>query len=136
MKCGKCAYSLAEVIFAIGLLALCLFVLMGVMISSLKLSGQNSEAVQAQQFAQQLLEKSRPPTLISATSQIYDGRQSNPPINGFPPAPYPSAQVAGQDYKFLVRVEPETTPKLVSVHVTVFYGDSHQVDLESSIFQP
>ena len=122
--------------WAIALLALGALSLLGVLIYGLRLSGLNREATQAAQLAQQLLENSRGALLPTALA-TFDGAAGDPRVNGFPPAPFPSVEVAGQTYFFKVVSEPVAAQtSLYSVRVKVSWNGNHQAELQTYYYRP
>ena len=129
-------YSLLEVMVALGLLGVIALACVLTLSGSLRLTAQNREALQATQVAQQLLEKTQQGNTLPAGSSRFDGRQSTPsaPVAGFPPDPYPSVNIAGQNYLLEVVSEPVAgTPELYSVMVYVYWNPDHKIQLQTFV---
>lgn len=130
----KRGFSLLEVIFAIALLAVLALGLLALFINGLKLSSQNRETTKCAKVAQQLLENLRDRSLeFPKTPQTFRASQSDPQVNGFPPAPYPKLLLGRQEYFVDVQIEPVTGHlHLYSVRVQVGWPDgSHPVELQT-----
>lgn len=127
-------FSLIEVVFAVALLAVLALGLLALFINGLKLSTQNREATKSAKVAQQLLENLRDRSLeFPKTPQDFRALDGDPPINGFPPNPYPRVDLGGQEYLVNVQLEPVAGHlHLYSVRVQVSWPDgSHQVQLQT-----
>lgn len=127
-------FSLLEVIFALALLAALALGLLALFINGLKLSTQNRETTKCAKVAQQLLENLRDRSLeFPKTPQNFRATQSDPQMNGFPPAPYPRLVLGIQKYFVNVQIEPVTGQlHLYSVRVLVSWPDgSHRVELQT-----
>lgn len=134
----KKGLSLVEVVVAIGVLAMSVLALMGVLTGIFKLSAQTDESAVAMRGAQELLDRLRTDSMeLPSLAVSFDGAANEPKLQGFPPDPYPKQQIEGQEFAY--RVEWEPVPGKVDlylVHIGVHWGKNHQVKLDSYVFRP
>ena len=105
-------FNLAEVLLAVFLITLALLAVVGVFTASLPFLSHNREAATASALARSLHEEMLARGGLPTTPTLFRGSVPDPPVAGFPPAPYPRQQVEGRDYDFEVRVDPEEVPPL------------------------
>lgn len=122
--------SLAEVIIAIGLLAVAIVSLVAMFSRGMIQLGHSKQVSQATDAAQTCLEtiKAGGPGFVALGT--FDGRQDDPAnADGFPPAPYPKT---AEGYPLVVRASQTGTPAgTVAVSVEVFYESGQKVYLET-----
>lgn len=119
---------------AVGILAIAMLALIGVFTTGLKLLAQSRDSQTATQLARELMEQTRASGNVCRTAQVFDGSVPTPPINGFPPPPYPAANVGGLPFTFVVRTTP-VRPDLIGVQVEVRWA-RHSIRTESSFYAP
>ena len=125
------AFSLGEVVLATGLMALVMLSILTVLIGGLQTQTQSSQLLQAQELARQELEAIRVGNFsANPDGTIYDGRAGTAPSGGYPPAPYPTQNVLGQDYQIMINVQ-RLSPTLRSIRVDVFWDAKHSIHLET-----
>ena len=119
-----------EVLVATGLLCVVVVSLMVVLSGGLSMLNQADQMSVARSLASQEIEMIRAGDYSFVPDGTYfDGRQGTPPVNGYPPAPYPS-QAQGQVYTLAVGAQLIAT-NLRSVRVDVFWGKGHTLHLET-----
>lgn len=124
----KRGFSLLEVMLTVGLLALVVVGLLVVFEGGLKLLEQAEQTETASSIARQELEQIK---LGATVDGFFDGATPTPPINGFPPAPYP-AVVRNRSYHLVVRAT-STSSRLRRIDVEVHDG-ARTVITMSSVF--
>lgn len=127
------ALSLAEVIIAVGVLAIAILAITGMFTRGFIMLGQSRQVTEATNAGQALLETmtARDPAEIS--EGVFDGRIPTPPNSdiGFPPAPYPRTE---QGYPMVVRASRTGAPPgTVSVIVEVHYSQNSKVTLATYV---
>lgn len=126
--------NLAEVMLALGILAVAMLALIGVFTSGLRLLAQSRDAQTATQLARQLLEQVRVSGNVPHAALTFDGSIPTAQVAGFPPAPYPAATVANLPFTLVVTTQP-IRPDFVAVRVVVRWHQ-HQVMTESCFYAP
>jgi type II secretory pathway pseudopilin PulG len=113
------AHSLLEVLFAVTLLLLTTLALVLVLGSGLQMSAAGQERVKATEIAGEMLESIRQQgyLAIPSASLTFDSRLDDPPLDGFPPQPYPYRTDASA-FRLEVSTK-QMAPNLRSVRVTV-----------------
>lgn len=120
---------------ALGILAVAVLTIIATFTGALQLSSKSSEITAATGVGQDFLEAVRDSgyDFVPDGTFSFDGRRGDPAIDGFPPDPYPVAQVDGRDYSLKVRVDPKgATLKVVSVEV--FWGNQSRIALETYFY--
>lgn len=117
---------------ALAVASLALLTMIGVFTSGLRLMTQGEAVTSATETGRDLLEavKEQGYALVPATDQVFDGTKPvpDPPVAGFPPAPYPAPNMR-------VIVE-QVQPGLKSVTVQVFREKDVPVTLETYLAEP
>lgn len=121
--------TLSEVILVIGLLAVVVVALMTLFSQGLKALSHAQESENANAVARQLLEQVGP----NSSDGTFDGNLPTPPVNGFPPAPYPAVD-RDRHYVLVVRATALTT-RLRQVRVEVQQGGRKIVELEKVVLR-
>ena len=124
------AFTLAEVVMAIGILAFAFVTVITLMVGGLRQLEQSNQYSQAQSLARQQLESIRSQG-YALDSCLYDGRIPNPPVAGFPPPPYPGVSNE-QPYKIVVKVD-KFSSRLCNCWVDVYWGPRHHLRAESIV---
>lgn len=127
--------TLLETTLAVGLVAVALLVLIGVFTGGMQLMSRSGEIADATEAGRQLLEtvKRNGYDKIPADTRTFDGRAGDPPLDDFPPSPYPQATLpSGGTYPLLVHVEPRTGTAL-AVRVEAYYSDTGKVVLFTEV---
>ncbi len=112
--------SLVELILALAIVAIAIIALVTLFISGLKLLGRSADVQRSSEIARETVEAIVDMGHAQAPSaaSVFDGRNNDPQdANGFPPAPYPTANVEGRLYPITVSVEPLGSLKVVQVRV-------------------
>ena len=126
--------TLAEVLLAVGLVAVALLGLASVFIHGLQLGSGSHEVTAATEVAREVLERVRAagyPALGAPAS--YDGAIPTAQNGqGFPPYPYPFKEVGGRVYTVFVRTETRGL-NLTGVEVRVSWGPRSSVSLEALV---
>lgn len=132
-------YSLAELVLAVGLVAVALLSLMSVFLSGVEMAGRSRDVNLATELARQTLEQLRFNVrkagldCIPAGTYSYDGRLPTPSTGAaplqFPPAPYPGSG----PFKVIVTGEELNPGRLKAVAVEVVWGASGRVRLETHL---
>ncbi|MCA9796903.1 MAG: hypothetical protein KC910_34070 [Candidatus Eremiobacteraeota bacterium] len=128
-------FTLAEVMVALGLITIAVLTIIAAFTGALQLSSKSSEITAATGVGQDFLEAIRDAgyDFVPDGTYTFDGRRADPAIDGFPPDPYPVAQVDGRDYSLKVRVAPKgATLKIVTVEV--FWGNQSRIALETFFY--
>lgn len=122
--------SLMEVVLAVGLAALTLLLLTGVITGGTRLMARSSSVATSTEIARQFLEVTRRNGYgkLPETNRVFDGRRPDAAVGEFPPAPYPHAEIAGRRYPIRVAVD-RATGSNRALTVEVFDGDSARVTL-------
>lgn len=111
-----------------------LLAMIGIFVGGLRLMTRGESMTASTEAARSMLEsiKEGGYPALPATDKVFDGRNNDPPVSGFPPAPYPTV-----DQKPVrVSVE-EIKPGLKSVSVEVFgQPDRPPVLLETYFLEP
>ena len=119
-----------EVIIALGLvpvLILSLFFLFG---RSFELQRQADDLTRAGEVGRQFLEELRMLNLAQIpSSATFDGRVPQAASGGFPPAPYPCAQLDGRDYYLVVATRLADGAR--AVRVAIYWDATHSLVLEN-----
>ena len=123
---------------AIGLLSLAALTLCRLMILSLQLSAQNRDSVAAAQGAQAMLERIRSREVaIPNLACDFDGTINQARLQGFPPAPYPVAEVGEYRIHYRVHSEPVSSrPGLYSIRIQAIWNRQHQLEVQANVFRP
>lgn len=129
------AVSLLEIMFAVGLLAAVSLALMGLFGFTLRLTGQNRDAVTATHLGHAVLEKLAAGNCqVPAAAATFSGQ---PAVADWPPAPYPEITVGDVPYSLQVVSTPVPgVPGLVAVQVLVSWAQSKKVTLHAYHHRP
>lgn len=127
--------NLAEIMLAVGILAVAMLALIGVFTSGLRLLAQSRDSQTATQLARQVLEQVRVSGNVPHNALTFDGSTPTPAVAGFPPAPYPTATVANLPFTLFVTTQP-IRPDFVAVRVEVRWQQKHRVMTESCFYAP
>jgi len=131
-----------EVMIAIGLLAVAALSLLTVFIGGLRLMQRSNETAAATDVAKATLEAIKRDfrlhglAAIGSGTYTFDGRipdeadTSGPSV--FPPAPYPSRTIGGQEYILVVEGREEGT-RLRRIKVSVYWNENQPLVLETII---
>lgn len=116
------AMTLAEILLAVGLLAVAILALVALNTGGLRLMSSGRQHLAATDLAERVLDGARE----LGYSRIPVPKSFPPDANseGFPPAPYPGQQIDGYDYQISVKTQ-QVKNHLKSVEVKVSYG-KHQ----------
>lgn len=119
--------TLAEVLMAVGILAMVLIFVIGVFIGGLNLMERSEVHTDASSIGRELLETIEDEggfAALPSDDVIFDGKVPTPRVDGFPPEPYPVAQ-RGREYTIRVEVRkpPGGERRLGAVLVTVSWDD-------------
>lgn len=122
--------SLAEVLLALALAALAALSLMVVLIGGLRLLERSQEVSEATAVGRELMERIKAQDYAYRPVNVtFDGRVPNPPVSGFPPAPYPSVR---QKFVYTTRVQVQTLDAYSNrVSVEVFWENGRSLTLET-----
>lgn len=128
------AFSLAELILALGLAALATLTLVAVLLGGLRLMGRSSDVNDATSVARELMENIRSGNYAHPlANETFDGRANDPANGGFPPAPYPGRDLHQRYFCRVTTRLLDTRRCLVQVEVTGSSGG--RVQLESIVLQ-
>lgn len=122
--------SLMEVVLAVGLAALTLLLLIGVITGGTRLMARSSSIATSTEVARQFLEVARRNGhgKLPESPRVFDGRTPDAAVGDFPPAPYPQAEVGGRRYPLRISVD-RATGSNRALTVEVFDGDNARVIL-------
>ena len=130
----KLGLTVAELIVAIGVLAIATLSLVAVLGSGLKQIRQAEQVTTATQIARSFLEQTKSVGLAAELeASEYDGRLNDPVHpTGFPGAPYPRVSKQGREYalRVLLRDRADGTRGII---VQVWWGETHKVSLETQL---
>lgn len=70
---------------------------------------------------------------IPTGTYVYDGRLGNPPAGAplYPPAPYPTTKVNGQEYFLVVSGDEPVTDRIRDVRIDVYWDELGHITLET-----
>ncbi|MGE0493366.1 MAG: prepilin-type N-terminal cleavage/methylation domain-containing protein [Vulcanimicrobiota bacterium] len=104
---GK-GFTLVEVLIVAAVGAVALLTLIGVFLLGYRWSTESQSRLLAAQLARNGLEAVRatPFEDLPDTARTFDGSRSDPADGPFPPAPYPSLSLDGQEFTFVYVIEP------------------------------
>lgn len=134
MRLHRRGLNLTEVMLAVGILSIALLALIGVFTTGLTLLSQSRDSQTATQLARELIEQTRAGATLPTAPTVFDGSVPTPVVSGFPPPPYPSRNVGGATYTFLVTCQP-VRADLIAVAVEVRWN-SHRIRTESCYYVP
>lgn len=117
---------------ATALVGFGILTMIGVYASGIQMMGQNRDQAVALDLARSVIVGSRELGLpgIPAGPVVFAGQ---PAVKDFPPWPYYSCDVNGQQYRLVVAVAPGSNPRLRDLTVGVYWGAAHNVVLESRV---
>jgi hypothetical protein len=117
-----------EVIVALGVVAFALLTMIGVYASSIRLMVRGEELTRASELGRSILEGINQAgySSLPAPGTVFDGRSSDPAVDGFPPLPYPGTP----DYPMVLETEQLDTD-LRSVTVKVYYSEENHITLQT-----
>ncbi|MEW6282797.1 MAG: hypothetical protein AB1758_29570, partial [Candidatus Eremiobacterota bacterium] len=130
--------TLAEIMVAVAVTAFALLTMIGVFIGGLRLVRQSQSVTVATEGAREVLEaiKDQGYSALPTGDAVFDSRQGDAPVNGFPPAPYPDvAAPDGRKYPTRVAVQ-DIQPGLKSVTVQVFWDPTRPATVETYFKEP
>ena len=129
--------AIAEVLVAMGLLAIIALGVMAVFMGGLDLMARSEEVSTATEVGREFLERTRfaGHGALPVGSNSYDGFvPDSPTLSGFPGSPYPVAAVNGREYTLKVTSEPVVgTNELMLVRVEVHWDRAARVILETHL---
>jgi type II secretory pathway pseudopilin PulG len=122
--------SLLEILVAFSCIAVAAIALASVFVSGLRLMTKSSEYRRATEVAREQVESVRELGYAAVPSGDFefDGRRGDPPVDGFPPPPYPTASVGSAPVHLLVRTGAQGTLKMLEVEA---FSDGARVWLET-----
>ena len=97
---NRIGFSLLEVLLVLGLMALLLITLFGLLTRSLLSMSHSEQSQQAMSIAREQIEQIKSRRVPFQLGQ-FDGRAADAKVSGFPPAPYPG-KIQGASYTILV----------------------------------
>jgi len=127
--------NLAEIMLAVGIVAVAMLALIGVFTSGLRLLAQSRDSQTATQLARQVLEQVRVSGNVPHNALTFDGSVPTPRVAGFPPPPYPTATVANLPFTLFVTTQPIRSD-FVAVRVEVRWQQQHRIMTESCFYAP
>ena len=136
-------FSLAEYLFALGLLAVVALTLLGVFARGNQLIQKSGEVSTADELASSIIEDIKMSVseegigALPARPFVFDGVQGDSQISltssVFPPTPYPQKKLGPQTYS--IRVEgKEESDKLTLIEVTVGWNETSKVTLSTLVY--
>lgn len=137
------AFTIMEVVVALGILAVALLGTVQVFLGGVTLSAQSTQLATAGEMGRQILDRARAQGYASIPpgQNTFDGSApvpTPPSATGFPPTPYPSITIEGTRYDVIVRTDTVAVPGAISpprsVQVEVRWGRTHQVSLETYLY--
>jgi len=128
------AYSLLEIMLAVGLLSFAVLTMIGLYASSFKLLANGRDLTAATDVARAELTALQEVKFsdLPDTALTYDGRVAGAVPQAFPPAPWPTTTVNGRKFSLVVAVRPRT-PTLKELTVRVHWGPSGSVTLQTLV---
>lgn len=134
MRAKHSALTLAEVIVALGVIALVTLSLLAAFMGGYRVMQQSTQLTMATDTAREFLETTKSLGYDQTAVGTYDGRIPAAPdtSTGFPPAPYPVTQRDAADYTLLVTCT-QHTPTTRLVTVRVFWGTDHKTEIATML---
>lgn len=126
------AFSLLEIMLAVGLLSFAVLTMIGLYASSFKLLANGRDLTAATDVARAELTALQEVRFsdLPDTPTTYDGRVAGAVPQDFPPAPWPTTSVNKREFKVLVAVRP-VGANCKELTVRVFWGPSGSVTLQT-----
>ena len=125
--------SLLEVMLALAVLAILLVSLVLVLTGGLRLISQADRSDQANALALHMMERIKERS-VAPVEGHFDGRAiPTPQVLGFPPSPYPKAELE-RDFEFAVRVVAHSE-RLWHVKVEVYEDESRAATMEGFVLR-
>lgn len=131
------AFTLAEVILSVGLLAVALLTVIGLFTAAIRVQAQSQERSNATALGKHLMERIRaaPNIVPVAPASWIGGEMASDPLDpgppAFPPAPYPYLHGCAFD----VHLEIPTQPGMKLVRVVVRWEEGKQIVLQTLIHE-
>lgn len=117
---------------AMAFTSLALLTMIGIFSGGMKQVGQSQQVTQSTEAARQMLESAKAMGYDALpTGSVFDARNGDAPVSGFPPPPYPAASGC----KLKVQVE-QVESNLRSISVQAFYAQDRGVILETYLVKP
>ena len=122
MRKGKRAVTVAEVMMALGIVAIAILALVTGFIGAIEMNARSVEMAVASQVGRDFLERVNEFGFenVPEGTFVFTGATGDPQTaEGFPPAPYPRVEANGQVHTLTVRVSTKgATLKVIVVEVT------------------